>query len=343
MRRSHLLMRLAVPLVIALAFLPLSCSKMPNFWEDAKPTQKKILVSFGPLYSITHAVAGDDAYVLCMLTTRGPHGYEHGIYDVEKVNKANLLIYNGLTLDDGFVEKMLNVHKNSSLVTLNVGDVIQKNDAKLKEKLLRKLGEHAHGHDHKDGKHDHAHDHQHGEWDPHLWLGPKQAKAMTNVIAAKLSALDPDHAAKYEKRAVEFINELDKLQQYGESKFGDKHVHMLTMHDSLGYFADAFGLEIVGSIQPIPGLDPDNATRAKLVKLCKDQNVSVIAVEPQYSKAQAESLQATLKASGVDVKIIVLDPLETVDVEKGKKNPDPGYYLKKMRENIDTLAKALEK
>jgi ABC-type Zn uptake system ZnuABC Zn-binding protein ZnuA len=117
---------------------------------------------------------------------------------------------------------------------------------------------------------------------------------------------------------------------------------MVTMHESFGYFAEAYGLEIVGSIQRIPGLDPDLATRQRLVELCKKENVSVIAVEPQYSQAQAESLQTTLKKAGVDVAIVVLDPLETCDVERGKTNPDPGFYLKKLRENIDTLAKALK-
>lgn len=347
MRRSYLLILSILPISVLLS----SCSTPPNFWEEAKPAQKRVLVSFPPLYSITHAVAGEDAYVLCMLTTQGPHGYDYGANDLFKVNKADLLIYNGLTLDDTFVDRLMDKRRNPSLVRLNIGDAFL-NDKKLKKLLLKGGHEHGHehgkddkAHDHKDGKHgkDDGHDHKHGEYDPHLWLGPKQAIAMTRIIAAKLSAIDPARKNGFEQRADDFIKELEKLQAHGEAAFEGKHVHMVTMHESFSYFADAFDLEIVGSIQKIPGLDPDPVTRAKLVKLCKEKKVSVIAVEPQYSPAQAQSLRDTLKKSdNLDVAIVVLDPLETADMTGRKHNPDPQYYLKKMRENIDTLAKALK-
>ena len=122
MNRSYviILFRLTI-----LTFAFMGCAKTPNFWVDAKPNQKKILVSFPPLYAFTHAVAGDDAYVVCMLTTQGPHDYDGAPTDLFKVNKADLFIYNGLTLDDEFVRKMLVSHKNKSLVTLNVGEVLE--------------------------------------------------------------------------------------------------------------------------------------------------------------------------------------------------------------------------
>lgn len=330
MRRSYLMA------LFGFMTLPIlsGCSKPPNFWEDATPGQKRILVSFPPLYSMTHAVAGEDAYVLSMLSSQGPHGYEHGTSDILKLNHADLFIYNGLTLDDNFVEKLKNSHKNKSLVMLNVGDTLLHQNKKL---ILKGDPAQHHGHDHGPGA-----NHQHGEEDPHLWLGPKQAMAMTRIIAAKLGEIDPPNAKKFEKRADAFVAKLKDLQDEGAKAFEGKHVHMLTMHESFGYFADAFNLEIVGAIQKIPGLDPDDATRAKLVKLCKEKHVTVIAVEPQYSTKQAETLRDTLKRAGVDVQIVMLDPLETADLPAGKKNPDPEYYLKKMRENIDTLAKALK-
>ena len=55
MRRPYLLILLLVPLF----FVCVGCGRTPNFWVEAKPGQKKILVSFPPLYAITHAVAGD--------------------------------------------------------------------------------------------------------------------------------------------------------------------------------------------------------------------------------------------------------------------------------------------
>src|SRR5262249_29844696 len=110
--------------VLVLAFA--GCSRAPDFWAEAKPGQKKILVSFPPLYCLTHAIAGDDAYVLCLLNEHGPHEYDGGSTDLIKLDKADLLIYNGLTLDDTFIAKMRQGRKNSSLAVLNLGAVLEK-------------------------------------------------------------------------------------------------------------------------------------------------------------------------------------------------------------------------
>src|SRR5262245_18618958 len=103
------------------------CSPVREEWAEAKPNQKKILVSFPPLYALTQAIAGDDAYVLCMLTAQGPHGHDVAATDMHKVNKADLFIYNGLTLDDDFVNRMLENHKNKSIHVLNVGATLDEN------------------------------------------------------------------------------------------------------------------------------------------------------------------------------------------------------------------------
>jgi zinc transport system substrate-binding protein len=324
---------------MALAFGFTSCNKMPDVWFEAKPGQPKILVSFPPLYAITKAIAGDDAYVLCMLTTQGPHDYDGGPTDLPKVNKADLFIYNGLSLDDSFADRMLRNHKNRKLVVLSVGEVINEKQHNL---MLHTKHE-AHEEGKKDDDH---HGHKHGDHDPHIWLGPTQAIAMTNIIAAKLAEIDKAHAKGYEARAKAFIDELMKIKAAGDEAFKNKEeTNIVTMHEAFGYFGQRKNfpiIKIVGTIQTAPGMDPDAASMKRLVTTCREKNVKVIAVEPQYSTRQADQLLKSLEREGVkNVKIITLDPLETADVAPGQVNPDPGYYLKKMRENIDTLAKAL--
>ena len=68
---------------------------------------------------------------------------------------------------------------------------------------------------------------------------------------------------------------------------------------------------------------------------------TVIAAEPQYSKAGAEVLQKHLKTAGLSVTLAEVDPLETAPVAGKDGNPDPTYYMKRMKQNIDDLAKAL--
>ena len=324
MRRSYLLVLLCFSLPAA------GCSSAPDYWVEAKPTQKKILVSFPPLYSFTHAVAGEDAYVLCMLTTQGLHGHDMAQTDMLKVNKADLFIYNGLTLDDLFVDKMLRDHKNQSILTLNVGKVLNEKHHDL---MI-----HGEGHEHVVN----GVKHTHGSHDPHVWLGPDRAIEMTKIIAEKLIAIDPSKEKGYRARADKYVAELKKLDAEGKAAFKGKNVKMVTMHEAFEYFADAFDIKIVATIQKTPGLDPDAPNMVRLIKVCKDEKVSIIAVEPQYSEEKAKVLQADLLKAGINAKIVTLDPLETADVEKGKKfNPEPDIYLKKMRENIAAIVKAL--
>lgn len=327
MRYSYLLILLVLP------FMIVGCQPAPNFWQDAKAGQKRILVTFPPLFSITHAVAGEDAYVLCLLTTQGPHGYDGAPTDLIKVNKADILIFNGLTLDNEFVNKMKAGRTNIALRILDVGQTLH---AAQPRQILKSDGR---WHFMPDGT-----KHKHGDLDPHLWLGPPQAIEMTKIIADSLAEFDPAHAEAYKGRAAKFIDELKSLERDGKAALKDKaNKKIITMHESFAYFAAAFDIKITASIQQQPGADSDAKSLAELIKHCKKPDgPRVIAVEPQYSKAQAELIVQELKEKGISVRIITLDPLETADIAAGQKfNPDPGHYLKTMRKNIDTLAEAL--
>src|SRR5437879_5642592 len=142
MRRAYLLILFGF-LLLPLAFM--GCSPPPKMWNEAKTGQKKILVSFAPLYALTHAIAGPDAYVLCMLTTQGPHDYAGSATDLIMVNEADLFIYQGLSLDNEFVSKMLPNHNNKSLQTLSVGGVMEEEHKFVLENKEKKGHE---GHDH---------------------------------------------------------------------------------------------------------------------------------------------------------------------------------------------------
>ena len=93
------------------------------------------------------------------------------------------------------------------------------------------------------------------------------------------------------------------------------------------------------SIQPRPGVEADANKLAKLIDVCKKNNVSVIAVEPQFSRAQADTLARVLRDKGLDIQVVLVDPLETA-TPGANGNPDPGFYIDRMKANIDALAKA---
>jgi zinc transport system substrate-binding protein len=328
----------ALLLVLGIGFS--GCSKPPDPWISAKAGQKRVLVTFPPLYCLTHAIAGDDAYVLCFLSTGdGPHDYQFNALDGIKAKGADLLICNGLGLDDAFVDKL---NDRARVPTLNVG-------AALPENMLRPMGDDDDD-DEKDAKKDAKHDHKqhadthhhHGAHDPHIWLGPPEAMVIADAIAAKLAAIDAPHAAAYKKRAEQLKEELQKLLTEGQERFKkNKSRKIVTMHDSIGYFARAFGLDVIDTIQLAPNVPPDSTRLARLETKCKEKGVDAITYEPQYPKSQAELLQKQLKNRGYDVRLAEFDPLETAPLAKDSVNPEPGFYLEKMRANIDNLARAL--
>jgi zinc transport system substrate-binding protein len=311
-----LLLPLSMPLV--------GCRRAEDVWPDKG--KKRVLVSFPPLYCFAKQVAGTDADVRCLLTAQGPHDFHPQAKEVMMVKKADLILINGLELDE-WVTTMLGKGSSTKHV-IEVAETIPKEQ-------LKPMAE---GGEHKDD----GHGHKHGEYDPHVWLGPPQAKAMVQTIADQLGEIDPPNKEKYEDRAKEFSKELDKLHAHGKAAFKDKKSrNIIATHDSLQYFADAFGLKVVGTIQQRAGIEADAKKLTGLVKICKDNAVSVIAVEPQYSTGPAAALQNQLEKMGVKVQLVEIDPLETAPAAANHADPEPDYYIKRMYRNIDDLAKAL--
>jgi ABC-type Zn uptake system ZnuABC Zn-binding protein ZnuA len=295
-------------------------------WEEVQGGPPRVLASFPPLYCFAKNVAGPDAGVLSMLVTVGPHEYRFNPLDAYKAQKADLFLANGLGLDN-FVGELVNKSANHRLKVVDLGKAL---DEKL---LLVREKEAGHHHDH-DG-----HDHEHGYYDPHVWLGVQEAQAMVNIIARVLKEADPRHAAGYEHRAKAYNQLLEReVLDYGKEAFRDKkNKRFVATHDSFRYFARSFDLEVVAAIQPQPGVEADARMLADLRKVCEKAKVRVITVEPQYSHATAETLGNQLR-NKVDVRIVTVDPLETAEPA----DLNEGFYVRRMRANIDALAKNLE-
>jgi ABC-type Zn uptake system ZnuABC Zn-binding protein ZnuA len=247
------------------------------------------------------------------------------------IARADLFLTNGLALDSKCKE-MATMSGSKSLRLVTLG-------AKLPDTLLIETGEdHAPRHREKPDEHK-GHAHEHTGHDPHIWMGLVQAEKMVEGICDELKTNDPSHAANYDRRAAEYVRKLRALKTEGETLFkGKKDRKFLTFHESLGYFARTFDLTIAGVIEDVPGAEPSPKQRQDLVNRCVEGKVRVIAVEPQYSKAAAESIVRELKARGIeDPQIVRLDPMETATADE----MNPGWYEVRMRENLKALADAL--
>ena len=178
----------------------------------------------------------------------------------------------------------------------------------------------------------------HDHTDPHAWLAPDRAVLMVERVRDKLKEADPGHAADYDRRAAEYVVRLRKLQAEGRDQLKDKKDrNLVSFHDSLAYFADAFELKVVGVVQKTPGQEPNDDELRKLTEICTGTpKVRLIAVEPQYSTVtSAEEILKGLRRKGVaDAAMVEIDPLETCLAD----DLTPDWYERKMRQNLQNLA-----
>ncbi|MBX9583812.1 MAG: metal ABC transporter substrate-binding protein [Gemmataceae bacterium] len=323
MRNRLLLASVAAAVTAAVLLLSVGgCGR-----ESAWPNQPgpKVVVSFPPLYCFAKAVAGDDAAVRCVMSTTGPHDFNPTEVEARLLREADLFFVNGLGLDDGVAETLQKGSGNRRLKRVKLGDLIP-------EKQLLE-GECHHDHDHA-GPHVHP-------TDPHVWLSPDLAVVMVNGVRDELKAADPAHAAGYDRRAAEYVAKLRQLKADGAKLLADeKDRKLVTFHESLGYLAAAFDLEIAGVVQKRPGVEPNAKELEELVAMCQQRKVRLIAVEPQYTaNTSAKTVLDELKRKGIaDAALVEVDPLETAHPSA----LTPDWYEARLRANLDALSRAMK-
>jgi zinc transport system substrate-binding protein len=201
--------------------------------------------------------------------------------------------------------------------------------------------DHDHGHDHEehaeaeahdhDHDHDHDHGHAHGEYDPHAWLSPDNAAVWLNVIAAELSAADPENAGTYFANAAAAREELDALStEINATLEPVRGLSFVVFHDAYQYFETAFDIQASGAISIGDAVDPSPARIAEIQGRVADEGIQCVLSEPQFDPG----LVATVM-DGTEANTAVLDPLGS-DLE-----PGPDLYPQLLRNLATSLAGCL--
>lgn len=176
-------------------------------------------------------------------------------------------------------------------------------------------------------------DHDHGPTDPHIWLDPQNAIAMTRAIAAALAKADPVHAGLYRANAAHQSEALQALdRELAAALAPTKDRPYLVFHDAYHYFEARYGLKSAGAVT----VAPDRPVGARRVAQLRQAVIEGRAVclfrEPQFPPKLIETLGQDTKA-----RIGVLDPLGA-DLE-----PGPALYGRLMRNLAQSLAHCLSK
>ncbi|CAD0185884.1 High-affinity zinc uptake system protein ZnuA precursor [Ruegeria sp. THAF57] len=190
-------------------------------------------------------------------------------------------------------------------------------------------------HDHEDHADHEGHDdhdgHAHGDHDPHAWLSPENANTWLNVIAAQLSAADPDNAGTYFANAAAAREEMAALSaEIAETLEPVRGGSFIVFHDAYQYFENAFDFPASGAISIGDASDPSPARIAEIQARIKDEGVKCVLAEPQFNPGIVEVVM-----DGADANTAVIDPLGS-DLE-----PGAALYSQVIRNMAQTLADCL--
>ncbi len=287
----------AAALLAALVMVAAACGAASESGGPDAAGGLRVVATTTVLADLARQIVAADGTVEALLPIGAdPHDYQASAQQVAELLDADLVLANGLGLEEGLVDVLANVAADGGNV-LEIGERVDPIP----------FGGGAgddHDDDHDDGD-DGDHD-DHGAEDPHVWLDPVRMAEAGRIIAAELAAIDPttDWPARAEVYAAEMlavdaqIREILEAVPPGQRK-------LVTNHDSLGYFAARYDFYVVGAV--IPGgatlADPSSADLAALVAAIEREAVPAIFVETTEPTDLADAVAAEI---GADVAVVEL-------------------------------------
>jgi len=250
-----------------------------------------VITTTSDLAALALEVGGDRIKVESL--ARGyqdPHFVEAKPSFVIKLHRADLLIAVGRELELGWLPPLITQARNSKIQPGGAGYL----DASLTARIL----------DIPTGQITRAMGDVHPSGNPHYWLDPENGKRIARAIAGKLSEMDSANGAFYKQREEDFERRLDAAGTGWKAQMGPyRSVKVVTYHRSWSNFADHFGLDVIGYVEPKPGIPPSPSHTLAVMKAMREQKVKIIIVEPYFDAKTPNSI-----ARETGAKVLVMPP-----------------------------------
>jgi ABC-type Zn uptake system ZnuABC Zn-binding protein ZnuA len=284
----------------------------------AAPAQAelRVVAATTDLAAIAAAVGGDLVTVDTIVPAAvDPEAFEPRPGDLEKIRNAGLLVRVGLGYDY-WLDKLVRQTGDKRLMRGGEAYV----DASTGVPLLEVSGQSVIN----EGGH------AHGVANPHYWLDPENAKIVSLGIAEGLARVMPAERTRIAGNRERFVADVDRaLARWTAQLAPVAGVKLIAYHNSWPYFARRFRLDVIGIIEPKPGVAPSPAQLARLVALGKKSAVRAVVHEPYEPEDAARFLAQKL---GV--------PFVLLATSVGSA-PEAKDYFALFDHNVAILAKAL--
>jgi zinc/manganese transport system substrate-binding protein len=205
-----------------------------------------VVVTYSVLGAFVERLVGDNARVTVLIPDgQDPHDFEPSPRDIERINDADLVVANGLNLEEGLDDTLAAASAAGVPIFfvadhVTVLDIVDVNDHS------------AHGHNHAGAQTEHSHGddgHEHSK-DPHVWLSPAtMLEALPALVDASETALAIDLTTDAESFAAELAVVDAELQDLFSSL---ADCQLVTGHNELGYFAQRYDCTVIAAILSSP-------------------------------------------------------------------------------------------
>ena len=281
-----------------------------------------------------------------------PHSFQPGARDVSRIADADVVLSVGLGLEAGWLDELLDNAASDPSTIVEMGRVIDPIDFVDTQAHDEDGDGDGHdedgdgdghgedgdgdGHDEDEEAHDEDEDGHGHSLDPHFWFDPLRVKRVVNDVAARLAVLDPERGDTYRANAAAYSRQLDELHAWTQlqvSAVRDGRRVLVTSHDSLGYFAQLYGFQVVGTILPVTAAGEVSAEHmADLVKEIEEYGVPAIFGETTVSERLASAL-----ANETGAKLVRL-----YSGSLGAEGSGAETYLDMVRTNVERIVEALK-
>ena len=244
------------------------------------------VVSILPIQTFVKAIGGDKVNVtLMVLPGNSPHTYEPKPSQMRAVAKAQLYFAIGVEFEKVWLPKFKDLNPSMKVIDLSEG---------IQRLPMVK------GHHHKHNTH---HDTTKSS-DPHIWTAPENVAHIAHKIYETLAKADPDHALYFKENFEKFLQTVKKTDKTikGILSHIPKGTKFMVFHPSWGYFAKAYGL--VQIPVEVEGKAPKPREMVMLIKEAKEEKVSAIFTQPEFSDSSAKVI-----ASELHIPVIKVSPL----------------------------------
>ena len=245
-----------------------------------------VAVSIQPQKYFVEKIARHLVSVLVMVPPGvSEHTYEPKPLQMASLSKASLYFGIGIEFEEAWLSRLAGTYPQLKVVRTDSGIARMP----MEEPVVI-------------GKAEDAHEHE--GLDPHIWLSPELVKVQATTMTAALCARFPRHAAEFRANDSLFMVEIDSLQREIRTMLARRSGNdpIMVFHPAWGYFAREFGLKQMAI--EVQGKEPSARELGEILDYARNNHVSTIFVQPQFSRRTAEII-----AREIGARIAIADPL----------------------------------